>query len=266
MLNTKFRKDFTIAIKTFPKTWKFIRENGMLKYFLVPALLALILFGTTGYLIYEFVPNLVYWISDLFGYDDWQFKGSGIIEKVLNFILGLGMIVASGSIFFITYRYIVLIVLSPFLAWIAEKTERIITGKEYSFSTAQFMNDILRGIRMNLRNFIREIPLTLVLLVLGFIPIIGIIAPILIFITSAYYAGFGLIDMYLERQRMSVGESVKVVQSHRGLALGIGAIFNLLLAIPILGVMISPLFSVITATLAVLETEETLLENAKREG
>ena len=48
--------------------------------------------------------------------------------------------------------YIVVIILSPILALLSERIEKIITGNKYKFSFKQLINDIRRGIQIALRN------------------------------------------------------------------------------------------------------------------
>ena len=55
------------------------------------------------------------------------------------------------------------------------------------------------GIRINLRNLGKELLLTIPILIIGLIPVIGIISTVLLFLMQAYYAGFGNMDYTLER-------------------------------------------------------------------
>lgn len=244
------------GIKAYPKALKFITKNRLWRYFLIPAIVAFLLLSGVIYLAYEFIPNIVFFLSDWIGYEDWQFRGANWLERIFNFFLGSGLAISTGLLSLLLYKYTMLILLSPFLAWMSEKVEHIQTQTTYDFEWSQFVKDILRGVRMNLRNMSREIPITLFLLLFSLIPVVGIAATALIFLVSAYFVGFGMIDYYHERQRMSVAESATKIRKQRPFAIAIGAVFNLILFIPIIGVMIAPLLSVIATTLTVVEREQ----------
>jgi CysZ protein len=53
--------------------------------------------------------------------------------------------------------YIVVIILSPILALLSERIEKIITGNKYKFSLRQLVHDIKRGIRIAFRNIFGNI-------------------------------------------------------------------------------------------------------------
>ena len=84
------------------------------------------------------------------------------------------------------------------------------------------------------------------------IPVIGVFSTILLFLIQSYYAGFGNIDYTLERH-FNYKESIDFVKNHRGLAIGNGIVFMLLLFVPVLGIILVLPFSVISATKVTVE-------------
>ncbi len=101
-----------------------------------------------------------------------------------------------------------------------------------------------------------ELLLTIPIIILGFIPVIGIVSSVLLFLVQAYYAGFGNMDYTLERH-LKYNESITFVRKNRGLAIGNGIIFMLFLFIPIIGVILVLPLSVTAAskeTVAVLQS------------
>ncbi len=106
-----------------------------------------------------------------------------------------------------------------------------------------------------LRNLFLETAWTILLPVLGiFIPVIGWFGVIPMFIISAYFYGFSFIDYTSERRKMSIGNSISFVRTHKWLAISNGTMFCLFLLIPFIGVLLSgfvAIISVVAATLAV---------------
>ena len=132
---------------------------------------------------------------------------------------------------------------------LSEKVENHLLGKSTTikFSISQMLKDLLRGIRIALRNIIREIFYTLLLLLLGLIPFFSPFAPFLILAVQSFYAGFGNIDYTLERH-LNVRNSIRLVRANKGLALGNGLVFMGLLAIGI-GFLIAPPLAAVAATI-----------------
>ena len=130
--------------------------------------------------------------------------------------------------------HVVLILMSPILAIVSEKTESILEGNEYPFTLKQLLIDIVRGIRISIRNSAFEMLFIVLLFGLSFVPLLGLgTSPILILV-SAYYYGFSFIDYNLERKQYTVSESVNYMKKNRGIVMGNGIVFALVLAIPLI--------------------------------
>ena len=92
-----------------------------------------------------------------------------------------------------------------------------------------------------------EVFITIPLLVLSLVPVLNIITTLLIFLVQAYYAGFGNMDYTLERH-YGYKESVQFVKRHKGVAIGNGILFTIMLFIPVIGVLLVLPLSVTAAT------------------
>lgn len=137
---------------------------------------------------------------------------------------------------------------APFMSPVSEKIEAHYSRhKAHKHRNTSFKDQLWRGIRINVRNLFKELLLTIPILIIGFIPAIGIISTILLFLLQAYYAGFGNMDYTLERH-FNYKDSLNFVKKHRRYAIGNGMIFMLFLLIPILGVILVLPFSVTAAT------------------
>ena len=154
----------------------------------------------------------------------------------------------------------VLILLSPLLAYLSERTEAIIVGREYKFRLGQFIKDIIRGVIIASRNFFIELFFVIVLFFLGLVPFLNLAAPIILFAISAYYYGFSFMDYCNERRRGSLKEGIRFIRKNKFIAIGNGAIFSIFLLIPYIGVVIASfvsVLSVVAATIAYLEIDQS---------
>jgi CysZ protein len=149
------------------------------------------------------------------------------------------------------FKYVLLIVLSPFLSLLSEKVESRLDGEHFSgkFSVSRALEEMMRGLRLALRNIWRELLFVLILTMLSLIGPLSLITAPLIFLIQSYYAGFGNFDFTLERY-YSVRDSVRFVRDARGSAIANGAVFLLLIA-TVLGVFVAPTWATIAATLEV---------------
>ena len=92
-----------------------------------------------------------------------------------------------------------------------------------------------------------EVFLSIPIFILGFIPVIGILSGFLLFFVQSYYAGFGNMDYTLERH-LGYSKSVQFVSDHRGIAIGNGMVFMLMLLIPVIGIILVLPLSVTAAS------------------
>ena len=155
----------------------------------------------------------------------WEW-GRGVLEKIASVFGGI-FVIALGLILF---KNLILALASPFMSPLSEKVEYELTGykRPQANAAGQFVKDLVRGVRIALRNIIRELFYTILLFLLGLIPVFTPFTTILIFLVQSFYMCFGNMDFALERH-FNIQGSVQFVRRHRGLALGNGAAFMLLL-------------------------------------
>jgi CysZ protein len=204
--------------------------------------------------------NFIEWLSLKTGLKTWLDRmNSGWLSFFFalgNLSLWMVMMLSYFSIF----KYLFLIVGSPVFAYLSEKTEAIIEGKDFPFSLSQLTNDIIRGIGIAGRNALWQAVYTVALLVACIFPIVGLIIPIIAVLNECYYYGFSMLDYSLKRHNTSVSESMFYVGNHKGLAIGNGLVFYAMHWLPVVGWVLAPAYAVIAATLSIypLKEEETV--------
>ena len=159
--------------------------------------------------------------------------------------------------YFSWFKYLFLILGSPVFAYISERTEAIIDGKDYPFSWAQFGKDVIRGIALAVRNTLWQTVYMVSIFILSFIPLIGWATPVLALFVECYYFGFSMLDYSSERRKLSVAQSIDFIGNHKGLAIGNGIVFYLMHWVPVLGWILAPTYAVIAATLSLHPQKES---------
>lgn len=256
-------RELVLGGTMYLKAFKFILKNKLYFYYLAPLAIG-IAFWTIGLVGIAFFTE---WLSGI--YKNWfgVTVDTSSIEWIKNY---QDLFNQAGQVFIIIVlklvmlylvyklnKYIMLILISPVLAYLSERVESILTGKEFPFDWGLFISDVWRGVRIALRNMFLEIGLILITwLVTFFIPLLLPFSTVFLLLVSAYYYGFSMMDYTNERKRLKLSESVRYIQRHKGFAVGNGLTFHLILLIPFLGTVIAPITAAVAATLGALEMDQ----------
>ncbi|RMG21997.1 MAG: coproporphyrinogen III oxidase [Bacteroidetes bacterium] len=244
--------DYSTAIGMISRhrLWRFViipglLSVGLISFLLVGPALAFVMGGGEA----AFEDTLISWYP--FGW------GAEAFATFIHWIpFWLLLVAVMAFLMFFIGKYIILIVASPFMGALSEKVETILTGR-IPPDDSHFFADLIRGIRISVRNLIREIGFTLLFLFLHLLPVVGTFAAgALTFMVEAFYAGFGNMDYTLERKRFNIRQSVHFVRRNRWGAIGNGIGFLLLLFIPVIGWFLAPAYGTIAATALVLRQFE----------
>lgn len=243
-------KEIVIAIESFFKAHRFIRKHRLWKWIVIPGLFYMLMFLAGMFVFWQSSNAVISYITGTLGIDKWVHRQD---SDILSFLFLMGeMMVRLILIFFYfsLFKYLFLIIGSPVFAYLSERTESIIEGKDFPFSFAQFVNDVFRGIRLALRNTLWQAVFTISILILSFFPVVGWVTPVIMLFVECYYYGFSMLDYSCERHKLSPSESIEYITRHKGLAIGNGMMFFLMHLIPFAGWMLAPAYAVVAATLS----------------
>lgn len=243
-------KGFTKGLKEYFAAIAFTFRNGMWWAYFVPVVLT-VLFFVVGWFSVDYLLDAAKdFMMTKLDKDSFIYT---YLEPLLSGLLWLVVKVGFFLIFSYINGYLLLIVMSPLLAYLSEKTEKIITGNDYPFSLQKFINDVVRGILIGVRNFFYETFISLLLFIIVLVPVLGgfvaVLLPVLMFFVSAYFYGFSFLDYVSERRGYGIGESVKFVRKNAGFAVVLGGVFSFLLMIPFIGSLLAGMAAV-TASVA----------------
>ncbi len=244
LLFMKFGEQISLGFSTYGDAQRFIFKHGLWWYLLVPGILNILLIVGVFFLSSVFGDQLATWLVDWFSPDaEW-------LKWLLGFFIALIVKLLLFFLYILMYKYLILIIMSPFLALLSEKVEEILTGKSYPFVFRQFMKDVMRGVLIALRNMFIEFGLILLFYILAFIPLVNLFGMLFLFIMQSYFYGFSMLDYSNERQKQKIGPSIAFVRRYKWLAIANGTVFYLLFLIPFVGWLVSPAYAVVAATLA----------------
>ena len=214
--------DFILGLKSYIEAIKFIKKHNFWIYFIFPVLIFIVIYYLGFYfhnLTNEYSPG----------------EDTGFFLSIWYYLIG-GIFAVISYMFLNFIRYFIIILMSPLLSIISERTERIITGNKYKFNFKQLMKDVKRALNLVLRNLFWELCIFGLGILIAFY-LLSCFTPIddelnyyirtfVISIVAFYYYGFGFMDYIMERLRLNLSESVKFVRKHKGFAIALGAVFT----------------------------------------
>ncbi len=236
---------FTLVFNAFFNSFEIIRRAKLKKFYFIPGFISIGLF------------LIFIWLSNLLSLNistslENIFKLQHYHSFIFIFIRIL-IWICSVFLYYLVYKSILIIVLSPILSYMSEKVENYLTGVTFNFTMRDNFNFILRGINIGIKSFFKQILGTILILLLSFIFPINLIIPILIFLIQSYFTGFSFMDYTLERHDLTPEESLNFLKKYRVEATLCGGIFTFLFFIPILGIFLAPITTCIATTSITLE-------------
>ena len=214
-------KDFKLGLRSYLDAIIFIYKHQFWIYFIFP----IIVFISIYYLGFYFKDLTTIYKTP---------EDAGFFKSVYYFFVS-GFFLLLSFMFLNFIRYIIILLISPLLSIVSEKTERILTNKKYSYSLSQLLKDVKRALNLIIRNLFLEMSLGLCVIIGLMIleslfnmneQIINFLQNSIIAIIAFYYYGFGFIDYIMERLKMNHKESINFVRKHRGLAIALGLVFT----------------------------------------
>lgn len=238
-------KDIMLGLKEYSGAMALISKLKLWRYFIIPILISVAIFILIGVEAYVLSDNVGSYIAKIWIWD-W---GKETFSALSNFIGAIVVLIIG----LILYKHIVMALSAPFMSPVSEKIEKHFYGDvSHKHRKTTNAEQLIRGIRINIRNLVKELLFTIPILLLKFVPVVNIFSTLALFLIQAYYAGFGNMDYTLERH-YNYRESLEFVNRNRGFAVGNGIIFMLFLLIPIIGIIVVLPLSVTAASTKTLK-------------
>lgn len=212
--------------------WKLILTPGIKRFVFFPFLInILIMIGAIWWMFSHFniwtnrlmlyIPDWLHWLSYLL----WPL----IILLILLFW---------GFCFGMLTNWIA----APFNGLLAERIEAKLTNTSLpEGSISNVLRDMPRVIRRELEKFFYHVPRLLLLLLFSLVPVIGpMLAPILLFLFSAWVLAIQYCDYPFDNHRISFVTMRRALQKHRMYHLQFGGIVSLFMLVPGLNMIVMP--------------------------
>ena len=235
---------FLSGINAYIRGSEYYSRPFFFKYLLISGAISLFFFLLLTSVIFAWGDNLGMAVVS-------GISGQSVISDVVEKIVRVLSVIALWVLVLFIFKYIILIIVAPVMSVLSEKIEAEITGRpvDQDLSIKNQLYLVARGARIAISNLSRELFLTLVLLLVGLFPGAAVITTPLIFIVQSYYAGFGNLDLFMERH-FNRRQSRSFVSRHKGVAIANGGVFLGLLLIPFVGAFVAPALATVAATIS----------------
>lgn len=240
-------KEIVIAAQSWEDARLFIQKHRLFKWIIIPGIIYAILFIVGMFFFWSSANDVISWISSQLGIETWLQKERSEWLSFLFVMTGMMLRLILVLFYFSFFKYLILIIGSPVFAYLSEKTEAIIEGKEHLFNLKDLKKDCLRSIKLAVRNCGWQSVYLIALILLSLIPVIGWITPVIALLMECYYFGFSMLDYSFARAGFTPAQSIAFTGRHKGLAIANGLIFYIMHII----IVLAPAYAIIAATLSV---------------
>ena len=240
-------KEIVIAVQSWGEAHRFIQTHRLFKWIIIPGIIYTLLFIVGMLFFWQSSDSVISWVSSKLGVETWLQKERSEWLSFLFVMTGMMLRLILVLFYFSFFKYVILIIGSPVFAYLSEKTEAIIEGKEHSFNWSELKKDCSRSIKLALRNGGWQSVYLIALILLSLVPVIGWITPIIALLMECYYFGFSMLDYSFARANLTPAQSIAFTGRHKGLAIGNGLLFYIMHIV----IILAPAYAVIAATLSV---------------
>lgn len=162
----------------------------------------------------------------------------------LSYLLWVLLAATMGFIFVYIFSTVATIIASPFYGMLAEKAEGVIRGAPFAAGADEglgaIVKDVPRIIKRELQKLGFYLPRVLVCLIISFVPVLNIIAPICWFLLAAWMMCVQYVDYAYDNHKIPFAQMRKELAQQRMTTFFLGAIISLAMTIPFLNLLIPP--------------------------
>ena len=162
-------------------------------------------------------------------------------------------------------KYIMLLLLEVVIFHVCRATMEVLTNKTADLSFKDFMDAQIRMLKVVVRSYVQEMIATILIAVAtGIFSSLEFAEKPAVYLVHCYFLGFVVFDNYVEQFGQSIKESDKIAKTYGGVVLAIGLIINLLLLLPIAGIIAAPILASVTLTLVMYRSSNLHMTPANR--
>lgn len=226
------------GINYFLDGFSLLTKPGIKRFVMIPLIVNIVIFIGLFILLNHYVAMFNHWVAQHVPHWLAWFANILWVLFFLSFVL----------IFVNTFVTLSNLIAAPFNSLLSEKIERLLTGKSLaSRDLWENIKDVPRIVGRQLLVLGYYLPRVILLLILFFIPILQLIAPVLWFLFHAWFMTMTFIDYPTDNHRLSFKRMQQWMRDNRWLSLSLGSCIVVAIMIPVINFFAVPA-AVIAAT------------------
>ena len=209
-------------------------EKGIRHFVLIPLIVNILLFSGAIWLLFD---QMGYWIDYLLGtiLPDWDWL------DFLRYLLWPLVAVLVVVVVYYSFSLVANIIAAPFNGILSEKVEQRLRGVTVTDGGWQEIVALIpRTVGREIAKLMYYLPRLLFLLVLAFIPVLGIVAPILLFLFGCWMMAIQYCDYPMDNNKVSFKDMKLSLKQRRLTSIGFGGLVSIGMMIPIVNLLIMP--------------------------
>lgn len=222
--------DFFAGLRHLFIGFKLLAKPGIRGFVLIPLLINVLLFSFSIYLLSHYFGA---WMEQLLG---WLPNWLSFIESLLWLIFAVLVLV----IVAFTFTLLANLIAAPFNGLLAEAVERHLSGQAAAQSSRSLSAEITRSVWRELAKLRYYLPRVIGLIVLGFIPVVNSVSPLLWALFGVWMMAIQYLDYPMDNNDVLFPVMRRRLGQQRLTTLGYGTTVLLATMVPVLNWVVMP--------------------------
>ena len=218
------------------KGWRLVRQPGLRRFVLMPLLINLLVFGVLGWWVNQLATAWLDSFALFSQWGDWWLVRA--LQTVLHWLVSLVLVFSLAFVFTLVANLIG----APFNGLLAERVEAHLLGS--TSTPAPSWLTLVKSVPRLMWSELAKLSYLLVcivpLLILQFVPLINLVAPVLLFLFGAWMFALEYMDYPLGNHGALFKEVRHTMRKRRKVAYGFGSTVALISMIPLVNLFIMP--------------------------
>lgn len=205
-------------------------KPGIWHYVVIPLVINILLFSAIIYYAYHqfnaWVVYLLNWLPSWLSFIDWLLWTIFAALVTLLVVFGFSLLAN--------------LIAAPFNGFLAEAVEKYLTGEPLTVSPRPLTLEIIASLWRELVKISYYLPRALALLLLGVIPVINTVAPLLWLLFGTWMLAIQYVDYPMDNNRISFDRMKLLLKEQRLTPIGFGSSVLMASLIPLVNLIVMP--------------------------